>query len=61
VLVVVAVRDAPFEGALVDPPAGRWRDLLRGDERSFSSRIPLSHVVSEHGLAVFERLSPALA
>jgi (1->4)-alpha-D-glucan 1-alpha-D-glucosylmutase len=56
VLVVVAVRGQPFEGMLEELPGGRWRDLLRGDERSFDRREPVARVVDEHGVAVFERL-----
>ena len=55
-LVVVAVRDAPFEGTGTGLPAGSWRDVLRGDERSFASREPVARLVSERGIAVFERL-----
>jgi (1->4)-alpha-D-glucan 1-alpha-D-glucosylmutase len=54
-LVAVAVRDAP-EGALLGAPGGRWRDVLRGDERSFDSREPLASVLGEYGIAVYERL-----
>jgi (1->4)-alpha-D-glucan 1-alpha-D-glucosylmutase len=57
VLVVVGVRGGPnYEGALADPPGGRWRDVLRGDERSFDAGVPVARVVSEQGVAVFERL-----
>jgi (1->4)-alpha-D-glucan 1-alpha-D-glucosylmutase len=56
VLVVVAVCAAPFEGTLEGPPGGRWRDVLRGDERSFGRREPVARVVDAHGVAVFERL-----
>jgi hypothetical protein len=58
VLVVVGVRRAPdFSGAvLADPPGGRWRDVLRGEERSFDAGAPVARVVGEHGVAVFERL-----
>ena len=56
VLVVVAVRGAPFEGTLVDAPGGRWRDVLRGDELSFDAGVPVARVVDEHGVGVFERL-----
>jgi (1->4)-alpha-D-glucan 1-alpha-D-glucosylmutase len=55
VLVVVVLRgggrQATFEG-----PRGRWRDVLRGEERTFGGRQPIADVVDEHGLAVFERL-----
>jgi (1->4)-alpha-D-glucan 1-alpha-D-glucosylmutase len=56
VLVLVALRSAPFEGTLTDLPGGRWRDVLRGDERSFDAREPVARLVGEHGVAVFERL-----
>ena len=56
VAVVVALRRAPFEGTLTDLPGGHWRDVLRGDERSFSAREPVARLVGEHGVAVFERL-----
>ncbi len=56
VLVVVALRGAPFAGTLTDLPGGRWRDVLRGDERSFDQREPVARVVGEQGVAVFERL-----
>jgi (1->4)-alpha-D-glucan 1-alpha-D-glucosylmutase len=56
VLVVVATRGAPFDGRLTDPPGGRWRDVLRGDERSFDAGEAVARVVGGHGVAVFERL-----
>ena len=56
VLVVVATRPAPFEGAVTELPGGRWRDVLRGDERSFDGRESVSGLVNQHGLAVLERL-----
>jgi (1->4)-alpha-D-glucan 1-alpha-D-glucosylmutase len=58
VLVVVGVHGAPdFSGAvLADPPGGRWRDVLRGEERSFDRGTPVAGVGGEHGVAVFERL-----
>jgi (1->4)-alpha-D-glucan 1-alpha-D-glucosylmutase len=55
-MVVVALRDAPFEGTITDLPGGRWRDVLRGDERSFDSREAVAGLAGEHGIAVFERL-----
>jgi hypothetical protein len=45
------------EGAALEAPGGRWRDVLRGDERSFDRRTPLPDVLGEHDFAVFERLS----
>jgi (1->4)-alpha-D-glucan 1-alpha-D-glucosylmutase len=56
-LVVVGVRGGPdYEGTLTDLPGGRWRDVLRGEERSFGGREPVARVVDERGVAVFERL-----
>ncbi len=55
VLVVVAVRDGAREGVL-EGPRGRWRDVLRGEERAFDARQPLSRMLGEDGLGVFERL-----
>ena len=58
VFVVVRVRErsSSDDGVLVGAPGGRWRDALRGDERSFAQREPVSGVVDEHGLAVYERV-----
>ncbi len=47
---------AEREPTLVDPPAGRWRELLTGVERSFASSEPIAKLVSVNGLAVYERL-----
>jgi (1->4)-alpha-D-glucan 1-alpha-D-glucosylmutase len=58
-LVVVGVQGGPpdYSGAmLADPPGGRWRDVLRGDERSFDAGLSVGRVVGEHGVGVFERL-----
>jgi (1->4)-alpha-D-glucan 1-alpha-D-glucosylmutase len=55
VLVAVGVREGADEGVIA-APEGQWRDVLRGDERSFSGREPASSVLGEHGIAVFERL-----
>ncbi|MGH2883711.1 MAG: malto-oligosyltrehalose synthase [Solirubrobacteraceae bacterium] len=54
VLVAVAVRSGPVEGT-VEAPRGQWRDVLRGEERSFGSRTRLRDIVSELGIGVFER------
>jgi hypothetical protein len=54
-MVAVKLRDGADEGTLV-APRGRWRDILRGEERSFSAREPLSRVLGDWGLAVYERL-----
>jgi (1->4)-alpha-D-glucan 1-alpha-D-glucosylmutase len=55
VMVVVATRHGAQEGVLA-APEGSWRDILRGEERTFSRRQPLADVLDEHGIAVFERL-----
>jgi len=55
VLVAVAVRSGPAEGT-VEAPRGQWRDVLHGEERSFGSRTEVQDIVSELGIAVFERL-----
>ena len=54
-LVVVALRKRPSRATLTDLPGGRWRDVLRGEERSFGGREPVADLVGEHGVAVFER------
>ena len=54
-LVVVALRKPPFEGTLAELPGGRWRDVLRGEERSFGGRESVADLVREYGVAVFER------
>jgi (1->4)-alpha-D-glucan 1-alpha-D-glucosylmutase len=54
VLVVVGVRARAPEG-LLEAPGGRWRDVLRGEQRSLSSSQPLDGLLDEHGIAVLER------
>ncbi|HEV3389115.1 MAG TPA: malto-oligosyltrehalose synthase [Solirubrobacteraceae bacterium] len=54
-LTVVAVRAGVVPGT-IDAPGGQWRDVLRGEERSFDSRTPVQDVVGGLGIAVFERL-----
>ena len=54
-LVAVAVRSGPVEGT-IEAPRGQWRDVLRGEERSFGSRTRVQDIMSELGIAVFERL-----
>jgi (1->4)-alpha-D-glucan 1-alpha-D-glucosylmutase len=56
ILVLAALRNAPFQGTLTGLPRGQWRDVLRGDERSFNSRESVAGLVGEHGVAVLERL-----
>jgi (1->4)-alpha-D-glucan 1-alpha-D-glucosylmutase len=57
-LVVIGVRGAPdYEGNVAGLPTGaQWRDVLRGEERSFGGREPVARLVGEHGIGVFERL-----
>ena len=57
VLVVVGL---PRAGAdpdrVLDAPRGRWRDVLRGEERSLGPRQPLARLLDEQRIGVFERL-----
>ncbi|MBV8430227.1 MAG: malto-oligosyltrehalose synthase [Solirubrobacterales bacterium] len=55
VFVAVTVRPETA-GATLAAPRGRWRDVLRGDERSFSSTEPAHRVLATGGLAIYERL-----
>jgi (1->4)-alpha-D-glucan 1-alpha-D-glucosylmutase len=55
VMTVVGVRSSSPEGALA-APQGRWRDVLRGEERSFNASEPLARVLGSSGFAVYERL-----
>jgi (1->4)-alpha-D-glucan 1-alpha-D-glucosylmutase len=55
VLVAVTVRNGPVEGT-VEAPRGQWRDVLRGEERSFGSLSQVQNIVGELGIAVLERL-----
>jgi len=55
VLVAVTVRSGPIEGTL-EAPRGQWRDVLRGEERSFDSRTPVRDIVGDVGIAVLERV-----
>jgi maltooligosyltrehalose synthase len=56
VLVVVELRPAASGAALRGAPGGRWRDVLSGEERSFSSNERVSGLVGDAGVGVFERL-----
>jgi (1->4)-alpha-D-glucan 1-alpha-D-glucosylmutase len=57
--VLVAV-SLPRAGADAEPaiegPEGRWRDVLRGEERSFAGRQSFTRLVDRHGIGVFERI-----
>ena len=55
VLVAVATRDGAAEDEFA-APQGRWRDVLRGEQRTFSGRQRLGDVLGDHGIAVLERL-----
>jgi len=59
-LVVVALRDGIREATLADGPRGSWRNVLTGEELTLSGREPLTRVLDEHGIGVFERLSRAI-
>jgi (1->4)-alpha-D-glucan 1-alpha-D-glucosylmutase len=59
VLVVVAVRPAAEVVGLA-APGGRWREVLSGDERSFSGVQPLDRLLDGGPFAVYERLSGAI-
>ncbi len=54
VLVAVATRAGPAEGAL-EGADGRWRDVLHGDERELGSSVALAELLDEYGVAVLER------
>jgi (1->4)-alpha-D-glucan 1-alpha-D-glucosylmutase len=54
VLVAATTRSGPPEGSL-DGVAGRWRDVLHGDERTLEATVPLSELLDEYGIAVLER------
>jgi (1->4)-alpha-D-glucan 1-alpha-D-glucosylmutase len=57
VMVAVAVRpNAAEEGASLEAPRGRWRNVLRGEEHTFSDREPLGLVLGPRGFGVYERL-----
>ncbi|HTX33189.1 MAG TPA: malto-oligosyltrehalose synthase [Solirubrobacteraceae bacterium] len=56
VLVVAALRSIPDDAPLA-LPGGRWRDVLSGEERSFSSPQPARRLIGERGLAIYERLA----
>jgi (1->4)-alpha-D-glucan 1-alpha-D-glucosylmutase len=56
VLVAVALRERGLEATVSEVPGGRWRDVLRGEERSFSGRERVSGLVADHGIGVFERV-----
>ena len=55
VFVAVALREHG-RVALVQTPRGRWRDVLRGEERSFAAREPLDRLTGDRWFSVFERL-----
>jgi (1->4)-alpha-D-glucan 1-alpha-D-glucosylmutase len=54
VLVAVGVRDAP-PGEPVEVPAGRWHDVLTGEERTLSASVPAGELLDARGIAVLER------
>ena len=54
VLVACALRGEP--AATVDVPAGTWRDVLIGGERRLGGPVPLVELLTEHGVALLERV-----
>jgi (1->4)-alpha-D-glucan 1-alpha-D-glucosylmutase len=56
VMVAVAVRPNAEEDASLEAPRGRWRNVLRGEEHTFSDREPLGLVLGPRGFGVYERL-----
>ena len=57
VLVVVCLpRDAASPGQSLEVPAGTWRDVLQGDQRSFAAREPVDRLAGDQGIGVFERI-----
>jgi (1->4)-alpha-D-glucan 1-alpha-D-glucosylmutase len=54
-LVIVHTRPGLPDDSL-EAPGGRWRDVLRGEERSFAASEPVAGLVDSYGVAVFERL-----
>jgi (1->4)-alpha-D-glucan 1-alpha-D-glucosylmutase len=53
-LVAVATRPGNGSGELRDA-GGRWRDVLRGGERTLGEQEPLAGLLDEHGIAVLVR------
>ena len=54
VLVVVPVRD--WDETSIAGVAGRWRDVLGGDERDLADEMPVAELVAPYGIGLFERL-----
>jgi (1->4)-alpha-D-glucan 1-alpha-D-glucosylmutase len=55
VLVAVAIREGAAAGSL-ESVGGRWRDVVRGDERSLGGAVPLGSLLGSDGFVVLERL-----
>jgi len=55
VLVAAAVREN-WSAAVLVPPAGRWRDVLRGGERALGGELPVRELATPDGLALLERV-----
>ncbi len=56
VAVAVATRERPDGAAAIELPSGRWRDVLRGEERTIGPGERLGQMLTPRGLAVYERL-----
>ncbi len=56
VMVIVATR-ARASDAMLEAPAGRWRNVLSGVECAFDRRQALGPLLDERGSAIFERIA----
>jgi (1->4)-alpha-D-glucan 1-alpha-D-glucosylmutase len=56
-MVVVELPRAGAAAASLSPPAGRWRDVLRYEERSFSGPQAVDRLTDAYGIGVFERIA----
>ena len=54
VAVAVAVSDEPPADS-VELPAGRWRDVLHGEERRLGESVLATELLDAQGIAVLER------
>jgi (1->4)-alpha-D-glucan 1-alpha-D-glucosylmutase len=55
-MVVVSLPRAEVDSGSVSLPGGRWRDVLRYEERSFSGLEPVAGLTDARGIGVFERI-----
>ena len=57
---VVPVRTTGLGSARLRSAAGRWRDVLTGEERSLSEDAGVAELVRPFGLGLFERACSSL-